>query len=402
MQDGVYVGLPHKDYLAVPDRLGSTDFTKLYARGPGWWWTSKHNPHYVEPRKDVFVFGSALHTLALEGRAAYEARYGVKPNPRDYPDLLTSVADLRGALEPVVPAGTLKAKTGKDELVQLARAYLKGRNVWDDIVERWARTLQGREALDSGDAFALEAMYRAAMDDEEIRLVLDAQGGVKLVELSVFYTDARGIKKRYRFDSLLPFANIDLKSVADWRSRPFQDAVADRIRQEHLNVQLAMSHEARLAAYKLIASGLIFHTGSDAASASESAKAGLAQEEWLRKFPTLAPLRLRSKEAYPDTGEGPGWFWLWLFYQKPEAGAAPTLLPVKVLWGEPLHRSGWNKLRVAENVYLENVARFGLSKPWTQVARVVETRENAKNFLRVIEYDAPMQQDGEGEAMQWR
>lgn len=391
MQDGVYLSLPHADYLAAPGRLGSTDITRLYARGAGWWWTSKNNPHHVDKREKPLTFGTALHALALEGPEAYAERFAVKPNPADYPELLSSTADLRSALEAVEAPG-VKAKTPKPELVQLAKAYLPDRHIWDDIVERWSRTAHNKEHIDSVDDFALRAMYDAAMADDDMRLVLTAQGGVRLVEVSVFYTCARGLKKRYRFDSLLPTANVDLKSFADWRARPIEESIAARIRDDHLNVQLAMSHEARLAMYKLIEAGAIYWNQVPWSQATLIPE-WLAQVAHLQKFPSRAPLK---------GADGPGWCWLWLFYQKPESGAAPALVPLRVLWGDDLHRSGWRKMRIAEETYLRNVERFGLSRPWTEVRGVYDTAHQAAQRLEVREWDAPMQQDGEQEAMSWQ
>lgn len=390
MEDGVYLGLPHADYLAVPDRLGSTDFTKLYARGAGWWWTSRHNPHYAPKATDAQVFGTALHTLMLEGRAEYEKRFAVMPNQRDYPNLLRSATELHGALEAADAPG-LKAKTPKAELVQLARAYLPDRHVWDDIVERWGRSARDKLHLESGDAFALEAMYAAALADPDMAEVCDAHGGVKLSEVSIFYTNAAGLKCRFRLDLLLPTANVDLKAVAVWGSNTFAQTVARRIADEHLNVQLAMSHEARLAMYQLIKAGKLFAPidGEPVQMCATSSPAF----HWLCRFPGEAPL------AGP---QGPGWCWLWLFYQKPESGAAPSLLPLRVLWGDDLHRSGWRKLRTAEATYAANVARFGLDKPWTNVSGIHDTHHRASNRVDVREWDTPQQLPGEHEAMQWR
>lgn len=391
MEDGVYLGLAHEDYLAVPDRLGSTDLVRLYARGMGWWWTSRYNPHHVPKATEAQLFGTALHTLLLEGRAEYERRFAVKPNPREFSDLLVSSEELRSALEAVEAPG-VKSRTPKGELVQLARAYLPDRNVWDDILERWGRTARGKEHLDSGDAFALEAMYAAAMADPDMREVCEAQGGVKLVEVSVFYTCAAGLKKRYRFDSLLPTANVDLKSIADWRSRPLEQSVGARIGEDHLNIQLAMSHEARLAAYKLIEAGKVRLCHPDGPETVGEPREH-PQVRWLSRFPKEAPLKGAS---------GPGWCWLWLFYQKPESGAAPALLPLRVLWGDDIHVAGWRKMRVAEANYLDGVRQFGLNKPWTQVRQIHDTNHRASRRVEVKDWDAPLQQDGEREAMEWR
>lgn len=412
MKDGVYLGLPHEEYLAAPGRLGSTDLTKLYARGAGWWWTSEHNPHRpnAETSQDGYqrakstkaqAFGTALHALLLEGREAFAARFAVKPNPNDFPDLLVSAEDIHSALD--AAGHPQKRATKKNDLVQAAKAFLPDRHVWDDIIERWSRTARGKDWLESGEAFALDAMYQAAMEQEDVRVICAGEGGVALTEVSVFFT-LDGIQYRYRWDSLLPTANVDLKTIGDWRPKPLAWLAGDRIASEHLDIQLAMSHVARIEAYRLIEAGEIYAPsleGLDGVAPKHFTNVWddmtlehATQRDWLRRFPGEAPLR------GPD---GPGWCWVWVFYQKPESGAAPGLLPLRVLWGDDLHRSGWRKMRLAINTYRENVAQFGLSRPWTQVQALHDTSHAGARRVIVPAYgEQPMAQPGEEEALSWK
>lgn len=395
MIDGVYIGLPHSEHIAQTDRLGSTDLTRLYTRRRGWWWSSINNPHYVPKKTEPMIFGDAWHCLSLEGRQAFQERFAVMPNPRDYPNLLTTADDLYSALKAKGVEG-LRKKMSKNDLVQMGKAYLDGAHIWDDIVERWERTARDKKAISSADAFAIEAMYGAALQDDTFRSICEAFGGVRLTEITVLWTLPDGIKLRYRFDSLLPSCNVDLKSLGDWRSKPLMQLALDRISNDHLDVQLAMSHLARQAAYELIAAGEIFSIIPQSGERFRAVGDYVTKEtEWLRRFPGEAPLH---------GADGPGWGWAWLFYQKPEDGAEPGLLPIQVPWGNNYHVSGWRKIQIALTCYREAVKEFGLAKPWTRVHPVhtADQRVSAFRADMPMWHDMAEQQPGEMEAMEWR
>ena len=401
MLDGVYLGLPHEVYLKStgPDgktrRMGSSDWTRLYSRGRGWWWTSPNNRYHVDKSTPATVFGSALHALQFEGREAYESRYAVQPNPNDYPDLLKNAEDLRSAL---IAAGApgIKAKMAKNDLVQLGKAYLEGRHIWDDIVERWERTLRGRTPLTAAEAFAIEAMHASSMADPAARILFGADEEVRLGEVSILYTPADGIPRRYRMDGLLPTANVDLKSFAEWRSaQETRLAIGDLIAKDHLDIQLAMSHEARLAAYALIEEGRVYTAaGSREWEYEMPEPEATRQRKWLERFPTEAPL---------NAGGEPGWCFAWVFFQKPEGGAAPELIPVRVGYGDEVHRNGWRKYQIALRTFRENVERFTLAKPWTGISEIYDTSPRYSRRIMLPPWsEVPEHQPGEEEVMRWK
>lgn len=385
MKDGVYLGLPHPEYLSERGVLGSTDFTSLFARREGWWWGSEHNPHAKRQESEAMTFGSAAHCLFLEGRDAYTASFAVMPNPNDFPDLLVDMDDLRSAL--TAAQQEVKKSMKKNDLVQMAKAFLPDRHVWDDIVERWSRTAKDKAHIGSADAFALEAMYASAMADKETRTICSADGGVRLTEVSVFWTGADGIRRRYRFDALLPRINVDMKTVGSYRKDPLLQICEKRVSEDHLEVQLAMSFEARRALYQAVAEKRVY---------------GGSREEraWLAKFPEGAPLNFQGQ---------PGWFWVWLFFQKPDAGAAPGLLPVRAGFGSREHLEGARKYLIAEAFYRDRVTRWGLAKPWTNVAPAATSDERqaaatGAEVFRVPPWNNAPDQPvaGERELLKWQ
>lgn len=380
--DGVYIGLPHEDYLDV-EALGSTDHELLYARREGWWWCSSHNPFYVRKEQKYYTFGSALHVLMLEGQEHYEHRFVVMPRQEEFPDLLVSHQDIREALERASVKG-MKARMTKKDMVELAKAYLPDANIWDDIVDTFKRKNRNREILTADDDHAIRTMYAAAMANEDMRAICVASGGVRLTELTVIWTTEDGIRCRFRFDSLLPAWIADLKSLDNSQGKDLRYAIGDRIANNHLDVQAAMAFEARRALYRFLEDG----------NEPTLVHGDQAQVDWLKRFPKEAPL------AMPN---GPGWHWIWIFYQKPDAsGVAPVLFPLRCLWGSERHLTGWRKYRQAQLFYLDQVKRVGLNQPWSRVSEVHGTEHSDERRVMFPPWEQlPEPTDGEKEALSW-
>lgn len=351
LPDGVYLGLPEKRYFEQA-AIGSSDLAWLWDddTADGWWWRSPHNPFWARKESDPLDFGSALHAMILEGREAFEARYAVAPNPRDFPDLLVTQPQLYSALREADAPG-IRPKMPKADMVELAKVYLPGRHVWDDIMARSERKAKGRVVLQAEQAYQLGVMLEAAMADDTLRAVATAEGGVRLTEVSVFWTLPTGTRLRFRFDSLLPAANCDLKSIDNYRPGDnLTDAIGKAIGQRSLDLQAALSFTARRAMYQAIGEGRLWINPAAPGDPLEAA-------EWLRRFPAEAPLDLDGR---------PGWRWLWVFFQKADnAGRAPTIVPVWMNFGSLEHRDGYRKAALGVANYERRVQERGLESPWT-------------------------------------
>lgn len=374
LPDGVYLGLPEEEYFDQP-RLGSSDFATLYSKREGWWWQSRNNPH-LEPRSSKATeFGSALHKLLLEGPAAYRDAFAVAPDQKKFPGVLVSVADLCSALA----AGGVEhnPKSRKHDLVQLAVAYLDA-PVWDHILAAFERKARGRQVISAAEDFALQTMRNAALEDPDMSVVVNASELQRLTEVSVLWTSEQGLPMRFRFDCMLPSWNVDLKSIGNIR-KELDYAVGDAVATYHLDVQLALSFEARQAAYALIRAGSL-HGGTD------------DQRAFLSQFPDRAPLRS------PDGAVQ--WHWLWMFYQKPDdKGDAPVIFPVRVFHGDERHRIGWRKAEIAKAFYLEAVGRFGLDRPWTRVDPMHDANHTGERRVKFPPWEnLPGPVEGEDEA----
>lgn len=390
LPDGAYLGLPEEIYF-LQDALGTTDLARLWLYREGWWWQSSHNPfiwRQAESWKKTSTtaaktFGSGAHALLLEGEEAFDERFAVEPDPNAYPDLIESQDDLVSALRTTdCPKGFERMK--KADQVELAKVYLPDRHVWDLIMARFRRTARTKATISQEERWQLQVMLDAALEDPDMAAVVAASGGVRLTELSVFWTLEDGTRLRFRFDSLLPPVNADLKTLGNARDRDLGKAVGKRIGDDALDVQAAQSFEARRRLYDFVVAGQVQGGTPE-------------QRAWLDRFPAEAPL---------DLGDGPGWSWVWMFYQKAEnIGRAPVIFPLHMPYGSAAHRDGWRKVLHALAFYRDQVARVGLDKPWTRVEPMhsMDPADRSKRQVQIPFWaDAPMAVAGEEEGLSWR
>jgi len=351
LPDGVYLHLSEDDYFGQVGALGSTDLVKLYQQNEGWWWSSKLNPDRVEPKREALNFGHALHSIVLEGVGAYEARFAVEPDRRDYPGACVTKEDICEALD---ERGVSYRKSArKDELAEVCRVEAPDVVVWDAVMSAFADEVGGRETVSRDEDRQLRIMADAVHTHPDLGpLFADAANHVPLAEVSVLWTLPDGIRRRARLDTMLPIATGDLKSLGNWSGQPLPFEVGKIIADRGYDLQKADHHTARRVAYQAIAEGRIF-------GASE------AELAWLRRFPT----------------EAPRWGYFWMFYQKPDpvAGRAPILFPVWEDFGSETHRHGYRKAWAALETYRRCMATFGPDKPWTRVERLHEIREGAED-----------------------
>lgn len=351
VEDGVYIDFPADRYFRQRC-MGSSDWIRLHQRGAGWWWSSRHNPDYEEPKGAYRTYGSALHAMLLEGLEAYERRFAAAPDRVQYGDnLLVTKEDIEKALrrEGFEMKGTSSWK--KDDWNREAR--IAGLTTWDNVLADFATLNSGKEILSSLDDRMIRLMRDIAIsedrtDNEHIRRLLTPTAEhPSLAELTIF-ASVDGIRRRWRIDRLYPGLDMDLKSLGNWRGRPLPYEVGEVMARNGWDIQRADYHIGRENAYRLVREGRLFG-GS------------LEQRNYLQMI----------------VEENPTWDWMWLVYQKPDpAGRAPVIFPVLddswVLTDQgavpgPIRQYGLNKLHKAIAFYRRNVAQFGLDRPWSVV-----------------------------------
>jgi hypothetical protein len=251
------------------------------------------------PDKDTpsKIYGRAVHKIALEGRDAFEARFAPK---------LTNWATKEGKIE--------KERFG-----------LSGQEPLD--VEDYQR------AILTGEILRTDPVFSAALT-----------GGIGK-EVSVFWENDRGIKKKARFDILKLRAIVDLKNISNERNLSFPRACLRKLDEFSWHIQAEHYREGRLAMKDLFDKGLVF---------------GECDTELLR-------LACESTE----------FAWVWIFIQN---SGAPLVHGLKISYqaeeksedGEliragflnPIFQMGRARINVAEENFIRGMTTFAEGEPW--------------------------------------
>lgn len=211
--NGIHFGLSDEAYHADP-ALGSTGLKDLIDNAPDFWWTSWMNPAR-EPEKETpaKIFGRAVHKAVLEGRDAFEARYGACDHPGN---VKAGIAERQALAE----VQKIPLKREEYNRILAASAFIKANSFL-------------------GDAF---------------------KGGQP--EVSVFWT-ADDIRFKCRFDYLKMRAIADLKSIRNPLNKPFVQACRDRIAGLDYVVSAAHYMDGRRQMSRLLKAGAVFGVNDD-------------------------------------------------------------------------------------------------------------------------------------------
>lgn len=210
---GIYFGLDEMSYHSDVG-LGSNDMKLLAFEPEEFFHQSKLSqswqPDVPTPSQQ---YGTAMHKIVLEGREAFERRYG----PCDYP-------------------GNIKAGMNEREAMRAVGRIPIKRDEWNRLQEVSA-ILRGKKNL----AQAIE-------------------GGAGS-EVSIFWICPRsGIKKKARIDRLKLRASVDLKSVANRDHVPFKKACRNSIDNYNYHIQSEHYREARMKIAEFVETGKVFGT----------------------------------------------------------------------------------------------------------------------------------------------
>lgn len=206
---GVHFSMPEEVYHSAA-ALGSGDMKRAFTDCASYWFESPLNPmrEQDDPATPAQIFGRAVHTNVLEGRAKFERLYA----PTEHP-------------------GNVKAgKIEREEIAAAGKTPLKRADF--DRIQQAAAMIRGNPHL--AEAFV---------------------GGQP--EVSVFWT-ANGVPKKARFDYLKKRAIVDLKSLRNSRAIPFHEACKRAIAEWRYHYQAAHYLEGREAMRRLIGEGKVF------------------------------------------------------------------------------------------------------------------------------------------------
>lgn len=205
--DGIYVNLPMQAYQDDP-ALGSSDLKAILSNAVQWHARERNKAWRIlnppsEEESAATRFGTALHAAILEPDL-FSERYHLTP---DAPNLPSRKEDIYAGLQRI---GASLPPKGADRETYVAFARQASLTIMDD----W-KTLQrieagGREQLSKAWWNAL-TMLQAVFKrhPEATKYVRNGRA-----EVSVFWTDANGVRLKCRFDYLRVRTVSDVKSYA--------------------------------------------------------------------------------------------------------------------------------------------------------------------------------------------
>lgn len=291
------------------------------------------------------VFGSAVHTMALEGRAAFDRIYATSPETPA--DVLCTKDEIRAKLGPSL---ALPKSAGLYDYEKEAK--LAGFRVLSDWKVEKLIAMEGKTEISK----RWDATMRL------IDRVLDAprplKGGMSLrqavltdgyPEVTFIWEDDTGVRLKVRFDWLRPGFAIDLKTYAAQEGREPIDAFVAAITRYAYHMQAAHYVEAYGQLGAAIERGDVFlhpapETPEDLARGPRPA--------WLER------LAAASRQA-------PVWTWLAIqTLGMPHADDVQFDAPTVMTGGQSL-------VREARALYRENVDRFGANDFWVSTRGTV-------------------------------
>ncbi len=217
LADGIYLGLPNDDYHA-DDALGSSNLRDLLKGANLFWHKSRMNPKRTPDKKtDAKIVGNATHRLLLDGEEWFEAEY------------------VRG---PYGPNDDHLSGPEKGALTKAAKKTL----------------LEGQELLSQED-YDFVVGCKAVLDqDPQLKGCLDNG----LSEVSIFWTRVDGVRCKARLDKLKVRGIGDIKTIANERERPLEEACYLDFSTYRYDIPAAHYMEGRRQMAHLLASGKVF------------------------------------------------------------------------------------------------------------------------------------------------
>lgn len=247
LPDGIYFNLPEEIYFA--QHRFSASGAKAMMQSPADFWanswlnpTPKEMTPDEEKRKAKSRFmGSAYHCAILEPQRFSDV-YVREIDVEDFAGhdkIVRTGTELSAALADL---GQPKTKAGEkvyEQALRLAAAGFDG-VIYPLEVEKWKEANAGKLAIPRTDFDNLTVDAARVLSNPQIADILS--GGIS--EVSVLWTDERGIKCQSRIDKLKPHYFVDLKTFGGGRGKNVLMTISDAVRYERYYLQLAFYWQA--------------------------------------------------------------------------------------------------------------------------------------------------------------
>ncbi|CCF19095.1 conserved protein of unknown function [Pseudorhizobium banfieldiae] len=256
---GIYFDLPEHIYHA-DTALGSTSIKDLASKPCKWQYDRLRPVKEVEP--EHLKWGHAWHCRVLEGKAAFEERYAKPPSPKDYPDALNTVDDIKEFLR----MHGQKVTGNKPDLMARAKEVDDCPPFFDEILARWHYEHPDYVELTERQVQEIEDAVANMQRDPVLTSVMVAGSLINgAAEMSIIWVDENGIRRKARFDySLAPMGNrvksliVDLKSFTTFKGGSDEEAAIRKVYDMAYDLQVGTYMDGYFAARSLLEQGMVF------------------------------------------------------------------------------------------------------------------------------------------------
>lgn len=258
---GIYFDLT-EDIYHSDTSLGSTSVKEL-AKKPCKWQYDRLRPRR-EIEMEYLVWGRAWHCRVLEGQTAFAQRYAKPPLPSDHPNALVTSDQIKDFLR----MHGQKLTGNKPELIARAKDLDECPPFFDEILARWHAEHPNHQELTDRQVQEIEDSVTNMERDPILTSVMQAGSLIDgAAEMSIFWVDERGIRRKCRFDySLAPAGArtksliVDLKSFTSFKGGSDEEAAICKVYDECYDLQVATYMDGYRAGRKLLEQGMVFGT----------------------------------------------------------------------------------------------------------------------------------------------
>lgn len=305
--EGIFFGMDEETYHAIP--AGSNGGIKKLAASPMLYWADCRwlNYDYEErEEKEHFDTGHAVHCRVLEGREAFQARFAVGLDKKDYPNALDTLKEIRAAW----PDGIKPKGASKRECFDNLKVYDATVELWDDLLAEHEKANEGKTMIPAKTVRQIEIAAAIMEKDPELSAAL--RGGYPEVVL-LWICRKTGVPMKAKADYLKTKMIVDLKTIANQKEQSIENAIRFEIANRRYGIQPSVYLEGAKVVRQLVrerGEEAIFDWPSmtrdgKLAISPEEAKRIDEQREWVRKW---------ASHTLPDE-------FMFIFQQK---GAAPV------------------------------------------------------------------------------
>ena len=202
MKDGIYFNMPDEEYHSI-ERLSSSGMRDILESPTKFWFNSRFNPLFEEKKTEAMDLGTMFHSYILEGEKEFNEKYVVMPSE------------------------------------------IEAMNKNSSSFKLW-KAAQTKRIISWQKYFEMKKIVRYLEQEGQILSTSFLKDGMP--EVSVFWTDDKGIQRKARIDMLREASFVDLKTFATDKVGDLENYISKYFFSYKIFLQMVNYRQALLAA----------------------------------------------------------------------------------------------------------------------------------------------------------